>query len=372
MMKKSLLSFSLIASISILSTGCDQKPKENKPQDNSPITVNLTDNKEPKTKVLDPLATKAIEIGLKSIPEDLNELNKLIDNKNNPLNQAKIELGKMLYFEPRLSKSNLISCNSCHNLATGGDDDISSATGHKWTANPHHLNSPTVYNAVFASRQFWDGRDPDLEKQAQGPILAGPEMASTKEKVIDTIKSMPEYVSRFKEAFGNDEVTYEKATMAIGAFERTLVTPSRFDNFLNGDATGLSAEERKGLQTFIDKGCSTCHNGYALGGSMQPFPAVGKYKYANVGDFKGDANGLVKVPTLRNIMETAPYFHNGATWDLNEAVKIMGQTQLGIELTDSEVASIVAFLGSLTGEKPLIKYPVLPASTSTTPKPNLN
>ncbi len=366
-MKKSLLNLSLITAVAIFSIGCDQKPAENKANNkNEPINVTLVE------KTLDPLATKAITNGLKAIPVDKNELHKLVENKANPLNPAKIELGKMLYFEPRISKSNLISCNTCHNLAIGGDDDVSSATGHKWTSNPHHLNSPTVYNAVFASRQFWDGRDPDLEKQAQGPILAGPEMASTKEIVIDTIKSMPTYLAKFKEAFGSEEVTYEKATMAIGAFERTLVTQSRFDDFLNGDSTGLSAEERAGLEVFMDKGCITCHNGIALGGGMQPFPAVGKYKYANIGDFKGDANGMVKTPTLRNIIETAPYFHNGATWDLSEAVKIMGQTQLGIELTDGEIAKIVAFLGSLTGEKPVVTYPILPASTSTTPKPNLN
>jgi cytochrome c peroxidase len=354
---RKLTALSLTTALAIMSIGCGEKEK---PQ-----------NIEKEKIVLDPLATKAIESGLKSIPSDKTELHKIIDNPENSINEAKLELGKMLYFEPRISKSNLISCNTCHNLAIGGDDDVSAATGHKWTANPHHLNSPTVYNAVFADRQFWDGREPDLERQAQGPILAAPEMASSKELVIDTIKSMPEYKSMFKNAFGSDEVTYEKATAAIGAFERTLVTPSRFDDFLNGDATALSAEERKGLETFIDKGCVSCHSGYALGGSMQMFPLVKPFKYANIGDFKGDANGMVKVPTLRNIIETAPYFHNGATWNLNETVKIMGETQLGIDLTDVEINSIVSFLGSLTGEKPEVTYPILPASTSSTPAPDL-
>jgi cytochrome c peroxidase len=254
-------------------------------------------------------------------------------------------------------------------LALGGDDGVPAAIGHKWTANPHHLNSPTVYNAVFADRQFWDGRAKDLEEQAQGPILAAPEMASTKEIVIDTIKSIPEYMEEFKKAYGTSEVTYEKATAAIGAFERTLVTPSRFDDFLNGNPDALSKEEKEGLEIFISKGCVSCHNGYALGGSMQPFPAVKPYKYANVGDFSAK---MVKTPTLRNITETAPYFHNGAVWDLSEAVAIMGETQLGVTLSDDEVKKIVAFLKSLDGRKPEITYPVLPAETSATPKPDLN
>jgi cytochrome c peroxidase len=323
-------------------------------------------------KTSEPLMEKATKSGLKALPETHEEVLKLVENPNNKFNEAKIELGKQLYFEPRISKSNLISCNTCHNLATGGVDGVSSAIGHGWTSNPHHLNSPTVYNAVFADKQFWDGRDPDLEKQAQGPILAGPEMASTKEIVINTIKSMPEYISQFEKAFGSSEVTYEKATQAIGAFERTLVTRTRLDDYLNGDAIALTGEEKKGLETFIDKGCTTCHSGYALGGSMQPFPAVGKFKYANVGDFKGDSNGMVKTPTLRNILETAPYFHNGATFDISETVKIMGETQLGIKLSDDEVKNILAFFGALEGEKPEVTYPVLPASTSTTPKPDVN
>jgi cytochrome c peroxidase len=324
------------------------------------------DTKEETPKVSEPLMEKAKSAGLLPIPE------KFVEKVGNELNDAKIELGKKLYFEPRISKSNLISCNTCHNLATGGVDGVSAAIGHGWTANPHHLNSPTVYNAVFADRQFWDGRDPDLEKQAQGPILAGPEMASTVEIVVDTIKSMPEYLIDFKNAFGSSEVTYEKATMAIGAFERTLVTPSRFDTYIQGDSTAMTGVEKEGLEIFIDKGCTSCHNGVALGGSMQLFPAIGEFKYANLGDFKGNAGGMVKTPTLRNILETAPYFHNGATFDISETVKIMGETQLGIKLSDDEVSKIVAFFGALEGEKPEVTYPVLPASTSTTPKPDVN
>ena len=314
-------------------------------------------------------ATKA---GFIPIPTDKQELMKLIDNPANPINAKKVELGKSLYFEPRLSKSNLISCNTCHNLAIGGIDGVSAAIGHKWTANPHHLNSPTVYNSVFMEKQFWDGRDADLEAQAQGPMQAPPEMAISKEMAVKRISSMNGYKEQFKEAFGDDKISFKRIADAIAVFERTLVTPSRFDKFLAGDEKALSVEEQKGLKVFIDKGCSACHAGVGIGGGMQKFPVVKPYKYANIGDFKGNKDGMVKTPTLRNIMQTAPYYHNGAVWDIGEAVKIMGETQLGATLEDKDVKSIVTFLKSLDGEMPTITYPKLPAVTASTPKPEVD
>ncbi len=317
------------------------------------------------------LIQTAKKAGFSPIPTDKKELMKLIDNPKNKITKEKVELGKKLYFDPRLSKSNLISCNTCHNLATGGVDGVSAAIGHKWTANPHHLNSPTVYNAVFMDRQFWDGRDPDLETQAQGPMQAPPEMAISKEMAVQRISSMPAYVKEFKNAYGDEKITFKRIADTIGLFERTLVTPSPFDRFLQGDSKALTNAQKKGLKVFIDKGCASCHTGVGVGGSMQPFPAVKPYKYADIGDFKGDKDGKVKTPTLRNITETAPYFHNGAVWSLDEAIKIMGETQLGIDLSDKEVKAIKAFLTSLTGDKPKIKYPQLPAVTSSTPKPDM-
>ena len=318
------------------------------------------------------LVDDAKKAGLAPIPTEKNKLMKLIDNPKNPITEAKVALGKALFFEPRLSKSNLISCNTCHNLATGGIDGVSAAIGHKWTANPHHLNSPTVYNAVFMERQFWDGRDPDLEAQAQGPMQAAPEMAISKEMAVKRISSMAGYKEQFKEAFGDNNITFKKIADAIGVFERILVTPSRFDKFLVGNEKALSKEEQEGLKTFIAKGCTACHTGVGIGGGMQKFPAVKPYKYANVGDFKGDKDGMVKTPTLRNIAQTAPYFHNGAVWSLEESVKIMGETQLGLELNDKETNSIVTFLKALDGEMPTITYPKLPAVTDTTPQPELD
>ncbi len=318
------------------------------------------------------LVEDAKKVGLAPIPTDKSELIKLIDNPKNPINKAKVELGKALFFEPRLSKSNLISCNTCHNLATGGVDGVSAAIGHNWTANPHHLNSPTVYNAVFMEKQFWDGRELDLEAQAQGPLQAKPEMAISKEMAVKRISSMAGYKEQFKEAFGDNNISFQKIADAIGAFERILVTPSNFDKFLAGDQKALSTEEQEGLKTFIDKGCTACHTGIGIGGGMQKFPLVKPYKYANIGDFKGDKNGMVKTPTLRNIAQTAPYFHNGAVWSLEEAVMIMGETQLGMALKDKEIKSIVTFLKSLDGEMPTITYPKLPSVTAMTPQPKVD
>lgn len=316
------------------------------------------------------LETKAKNSGLKAIPESQLELLKLIDDKNDPITAEKVELGKKLYFEPRMSKSGIISCNTCHNLGLGGTDGVSAAVGHKWTANPHHLNSPTVYNSVFFDAQFWDGRSAHLADQAQGPVQAGPEMAAPKKLVEERINSIPEYIQEFKTTYGdNVKIDFAKITSTIAIFEKTLVTPSKFDDFLNGNTNALNEAEKKGLNTFIDKGCVSCHNGIALGGTMQPFEVAAKYSFASVGDFKGDKNGMVKTPTLRNITETAPYFHNGQIWSLSKAVKEMGSTQLGIKISDKEAQEIVTFLKALKGRKPQIIYPQLPESTLSTPKP---
>jgi len=321
----------------------------------------------------DALVKKAQNAGMKPIPSSQSELMKLIDNPKNPITAAKVTLGKRLFFEPRLSKSGLISCNTCHNLGMGGTDGVSAATGHKWTANPAHLNSPTVYNAVFNKAQFWDGRDPDLEKQAQGPMQAGPEMAAPISLVESRINSMPAYVEEFKAAYGDDvKIDFELITATIGLFERTLVTPSPFDAFMQGDSDALNEKQKTGLKVFIDKGCASCHNGVGLGETMQPFPVANAYKYADVGGFKGNKNGMMKTATLRNIEETAPYFHNGAIWSLKEAVQEMGSTQLGIKISDKEAKQITCFLKSLTGDKGDISYPQLPVITNKTPKPDIN
>lgn len=318
------------------------------------------------------LAQEAKDFGLLPLPSTQKEIDvylKANGIKASAFSNAKAELGKKLYFEPRLSKSGIISCNTCHNLGLGGTDGISAAVGHKWTANPHHLNSPTVFNSVFNTAQFWDGRSKTLADQAKGPIEAEPEMATPAKLAVEKISSLPEYVAEFKKLYG--KVNFDNIADAIANFERTLITPSRFDKFLNGDTKALNKDEQAGLKTFLDKGCATCHNGVNLGGSMQAFEVAGKYKFASLGDFKGDENGMVKTPTLRNVAETAPYFHNGAIWNLADAIKEMGSIQLGIEISDKEAKSIETFLNALSGDKPNISYPQLPKSTQKTPKPEL-
>jgi len=336
------------------------------------------------------LREKAKENDLAPIPNNQAELLKVIDPKAT-LTSKRVELGKKLYFDPRLSKSSLISCNWCHNLALGGVDGVPKAIGHQWAGNPMHLNSPTVYNAVFAKRQFWDGRSPSLEDQAQGPIQAGVEMAASQKLVEKRINSIPEYVKMFKDAYGNKvKINFEKIASTIGIFERTLVTPSRYDDFLNGKDDALTPEEKEGLELFIDKGCVTCHNGIALGGEMKPFELRSKYSHRDVGKFRGNADHMIKVPTLRNITETAPYFHNGMIWSLKDAVKEMSHVQVGykidknskkdkngkfaleimpITLSDKEADKIITFFNALEGRKPKIVYPQLPKSTEKTPKP---
>ncbi len=332
------------------------------------------------------LIEEAKKAGLKPIPSDKKELNKLIDPKG-VITTKRVELGKRLYFDPRVSKSGLISCNWCHNLGLGGVDGVPKAIGHKWSPNPHYLNSPTVYNAVFFKRQFWNGRSATLEDQAQGPIQAGVEMAMDHKVLAKRINSIPAYVEEFKKAYGKDtKISLKTIANVIATFERTLVTPSRYDDFLNGDEKALSKKEKKGLKIFIEKGCVTCHNDIALGGSLKPFELNSKYKFRDVGDFVAN-NKLIKVPTLRNITQTAPYFHNGQFWDLKKAIKEMGRVQVGykvkgdkvdnslsvkimpISLTDNDVDNILAFFKSLKGRKPTIIYPQLPESSLTTPRP---
>ena len=317
------------------------------------------------------LVSDAMNSGLKAIPQSNFELLKLIDDVNDPITSQKVELGKKLYFDPRMSKSSLISCNTCHNLGLGGVDGISAAIGHGWTINPHHLNSPTVYNSVFFKAQFWDGRSPHLADQAQGPVQAGPEMAAPPKLVEQRITSIPAYMEEFKGAYGDDvKVDFKRITSTIAIFEKTLVTPSRYDDFLNGKADALNKKEKEGMKIFLNKGCASCHNGIALGGSLQPFQIASKYKFMKVGDFKGNNQGMVKTPTLRNITETAPYFHNGQVWSLKDAVKQMGSIQLGIKINNKDADKIVIFLKALKGRKPDISYPQLPESSSNTPHPD--
>jgi cytochrome c peroxidase len=287
----------------------------------------------------------------------------------------------MLYYDTRLSKGQDKSCNSCHKLDAYGVDNEPTSEGHKKQRG--NRNSPTVYNAAGHAVQFWDGRAKDVEEQAKGPVLNPVEMAMPGEKrVLAVIESIPEYVQAFQKAFPGEKqpVTYDNMAKAIGAFERKLMTPDRFDKLLAGDAAALSDEEKAGLNKFLEAGCAACHFGPYLGGSMfqklglvRPWPNQkdqGRYEVT-----RQDVDRMMfKVPSLRNIEKTGPYFHDGSVASLEEAVKLMGAHQVERPLTDAEAAQIVTFLKTLTGVIPAdyIKPPGLPKSTAKTPKPDLS
>ena len=288
---------------------------------------------------------------------------------------ALVELGKKLFFDPRLSKSGFISCNSCHNLSMGGSDNLKTSIGHNWQQGP--INAPTVLNSSLNVAQFWDGRAKDLKAQAGGPIANPGEMAFTHELAVDLLKSIPGYVSEFKKVFKSDKVDIEEVTRAIAAFEETLVTPnSRFDKWLKGNKKALAANELEGYKLFKESGCVACHNGPAVGGnSFQKMGVVVPYTASSpaegrVGVTGKDADRFsFKVPTLRNVEMTYPYFHDGAADTLPQAVDTMARIQLGKTFTAEENAKVVAFLKTLTGDQPNFKLPILPPSSDTTKRP---
>jgi cytochrome c peroxidase len=291
------------------------------------------------------------------------------------INQDMAELGKQLFFDPRLSKSGFISCNSCHNLSMGGTDNIPTSIGHQWQQGP--INSPTVLNSSYHLAQFWDGRAADLKEQAAGPIANPAEMASTHELAVKVVASIPGYVSSFEQVFGNGEVNIDRITDAIAEFEETLVTPnSRFDQWLKGNKKAITEEEQAGYELFKSSGCVACHNGPAVGGgSYQKMGVIKPYKTDNeaigragVTDKDSD-RFFFKVPTLRNIELTYPYFHDGAVNTLTDAVNTMGTIQLGKQFSEQENAQIVAFLKTLTGDQPAFALPILPPSVDETPRP---
>jgi cytochrome c peroxidase len=290
-------------------------------------------------------------------------------------NPALVELGKKLYFDPRLSKSGFISCNSCHNLSMGGSDNLKTSIGHNWQKGP--INSPTVLNSSLNVAQFWDGRAKDLKAQAAGPIANPGEMAFTHELAVSLLQSIPGYTAEFKKVFGSDKVDVDRITEAIAAFEETLATPnSRFDKWLKGNKKALSKTELEGYQLFKDSGCVACHNGVAVGGnSFQKMGVVEPYKASSPAEGRVAVTGKdadrfnFKVPTLRNVELTYPYFHDGAADTLSEAVDTMGRVQLGKKFSPEENAKIVAFLKTLTGDQPSFKLPQLPPSADNTPRP---
>jgi len=307
-------------------------------------------------------------------------LSKQFDSKDNAVTKEKVALGRQLFFEKRLSKNHDVACNSCHVLSKYGVDGEPTSQGHKKQRGDR--NSPTVFNAGAHFVQFWDGRAATLEDQAKGPVLNPVEMAMADAASVEKVlKSIPGYAPLFKAAFpaDKDPITYDNMAKAIGAFERTLAVPSRFDQFLGGDEKALTDAEKKGLETFIASGCTACHLGEGVGGGMyqkfglvKPVPGLKDEGRSKIS--KNDAEKFFfKVPSLRNVEKTAPYFHDGSKKTLEEAVTLMADVQLGKQLKKEEVDSIVTFLKALTGELPkgdaLTEPKALPAGKDT-PKPD--
>jgi len=297
----------------------------------------------------------------------------------NPMTPAEIELGRRLFYDERLSKNQDIACNTCHLLDNHGVDGLSTSKGHKGQIGGR--NAPTVYNAAGHIAQFWDGRAPDVEDQAKGPPLNPIEMAMVDEAaIVAVLKSIPGYVSLFSVAFAEDRdpVTFDNMARAIGAFERGLVTPSRFDEYLAGNDAALSGEEKAGLTAFLDAGCGGCHSGAYVGGGMYQKLGLLKSwdKDADQGrfDVTGDEadRQVFKVPSLRNIAETGPYFHNGSVATLDEAVRLMAEHQTGVAVDDAQVDSILVFLAALSGkvDTGYSARPELPESSAMTPAPD--
>jgi len=336
---------------------------------------------------VDTLMNKALSKGLKAIPSDFETLKAQVDDPNNPMSVAKIRLGKKLFFDKNLSKDRSIACAGCHDIKNGGEDSKPTAIGYKKLPNPNHLNAPTVLNTAYSKHFFWDGRASSLREQAKGPMQAHFEMASTPELVQSRVKENPEYLQPFEDIFGKESITFDNITKAIAVYEKTLLTRGRYDKYLDGDDTALSSQEKRGLNIFIDMGCKGCHFGPTVGGQrIQKFPlrdynsikditstfnentkgrAVSQvsfnfkmyhpYPFENVGGFMGrDGEQMFRVPILRDISKTAPYFHNGVIKTLREAIEIMSKNQIGVDLSKEQLDAVEAFLKSLDGE--LVKY----------------
>lgn len=279
-----------------------------------------------------------------------------------------VDLGRILFYDPRLSISQTMSCNNCHPLNNYGVDNFVRSIG--VNGKPVDRNTPTVYNAALHVSQFWDGRSPDVEDQATRPIVNAGEMGMLDDEMVyKTLNALPVYAKMFTDAFPGDPnpITLKNVGIAIGAFERGLLTPSRFDLYLKGDSTQLTAQEQRGMAKFIELRCATCHVGPTLGGlsykrlgEYEPYETEDLGRYNITGE--DEDKYVFKVPSLRNVAKTAPYFHDGSIETLEQAVRIMVRHQLGKTVSDDEVADLVAFLESLTGELPLdyIAEPVLP------------
>ena len=381
-----------LAVLSVLAACGGQESKEQKPA-SAPTEASAVQTT-PNAASATPAASQAV-VDSNASPEDQELLKRAQGifkplpsaeemQKLRPFTEEQVKLGHQLWYEPRLSKGNTVSCNSCHNLATAGVDNLPTSQGHKGQFGGR--NSPTALNAALLGMQFWDGRAADVEEQAGGPLVNPVEMANdSQEAAAAKIAKIPEYQELFKTAFPEDgAVSFKNITTALGAFERTLLTPTRWDEYLKGNVSALSEQERKGVRAFMDNGCIACHSSVNLGGnSFQKFGLVKGPYWKFIEDPKRDKGRadvtkktedefFFRVPGLRNVAKTYPYFHNGSVWELDKAVNIMGMAQLGKELSKEDTDNIVAFLNTLSGSVSewARTMPELPLSAPLESQPN--
>ncbi|ATX82136.1 cytochrome c peroxidase [Mariprofundus ferrinatatus] len=344
MKNKSMITITILAMFSVAAVGCSDSSKD---------TPAVQQAAQPAAQPEPAPAPPA------DLPEGMGPLPTEVPvPADNPQTEEKVELGKILYFEPALSKSGNFSCNSCHNLGTGGVDNQQFSIGHKWQRGGR--NAPTVLNSAFWSAQFWDGRAPQLEDQAKGPPLNPVEMASMDETEVVARLTEAGYGPLFEKVFGANALNYDNMAKAIAAFERTLITPDApFDLYAQGKAD-ISEAAKRGMQKVVEVGCTSCHSGALFtNNTFQKF-AYGTDEGVKSVSGKDEDDHLFRVQSWRNVALTAPYFHDGGVKTLDEAVRVMAKTQLDTELSDGDTADIVEFLKTLTGTQPQVTFPVLP------------
>ncbi|PCC71441.1 cytochrome c peroxidase [Nannocystis exedens] len=368
----------LLLGAALAAAGCEGGASKTAP---APAVASKTESKSeaPKKKASRPVPSAAQL--LETAKKYFSPLPATADSPTNPITLEKVALGRILYYDTRLSKNHDLSCNSCHKLDDYGVDHEATSPGHKKQRGER--NTPTVYNAAMHIAQFWDGRATDVEDQALKPVTNPVEMALADEAAcVASVKSVPGYADLFKAAFPGDPdpCNPRNISLAIGAFERGLTTPAPFDDFLNGNMTALNSDALRGLELFIELNCVSCHTGPTLGGTMyQKLGAVKPYETKDLGRFKvtnkPEDKYVFKVPGLRNVAKTAPYLHDGSAKELGDALDVMAEYQLAKgKLSDEEKTYLIAFLDSLTGKIDMdyIKLPELPASGPDTIKPDPN
>lgn len=351
---------------------CD-KPKETPVPPAPPVTASAataSTSAAPTGKALDPSALLVFA----ALPTK-------IERPDNTLTDDKVALGRQLYFDARLSKGQDVSCNSCHDVTKAGADEVALSTGTKKKQGTR--NAPSLFNAAGGFAQGWDGRATLVEELVVPHAAEASVMGIDEKKLVAMVSSIPAYATAFQKVFIEEKtaITGETISKAIAAYTRMLLTPARWDAFLGGKADALTDAEKVGVAVFLDSNCATCHAGKYVGaaqnqklGVAKPWPALdgGAVDHGRIAVTKQDVdNDVFKVPSLRNVVRTAPYLHDGSIATLEEVTKLMARHQVGKELTDEQVKSLVSFMGALTGEPPkdLVAKPELPPSGPKTPKP---